>query len=390
MKKIVLILDGMADRRQAILDNQTPVEYAKTPTLDRLFSQSVSGCVKTIPDGEEAGSAVANLNLLGFESKKVYKGRAVIEAAGAGLSIDPESLYVRTNFITLSGESYDTSQIESYSAHELATEDAVRLGKRLNTELFKDGFELKSTGSFRNVLVCKNQTHLLGKLDFMPPHDIIGKAIKDYVKDDADNAPFFALQKQSYDILKKDNDTKANAIWFWGVSVAPDFSEQNSDRKAILAETILMKGIGSMMNAYVTTTDESRGFIQFLKDKAKAAIETIHGDYDFIYVHIQAPDDLSHELQPKEKSEALAEIDEYFLGPFIDGLKDLDYRLAIASDHYPFSDDGSHGRSPAPFILYSPGEIQDNPLKTFSEENCINSNLEITPQKLHEMLGKTK
>lgn len=388
MKKIILVLDGMADRRQEKLAGQTPLEYAKTPTLDRLFAQSVSGCVKTIPDGEEAGSAVANLNLLGFESKKVYKGRAVIEAAGAGLPVDPDSLYIRTNFITLAGDDYKSSVIESYSAHELATEDAIALGGRLNAELFPAGIELVSTGSFRNVLVCKDMTHLMGKLDFMPPHDIIGKAIKDHIKDDANNAPFFDFQQKAYELLKQDNTTKANGIWFWGVSVAPDFSEQNTDRKAILAETILMKGIAALMGAYKYTTDESHGFVPFLKDKAKAAVDTIKSDYDFIYVHIQAPDDLSHELMPKEKANALSDIDEHFLAPFIKGLKGEDYRLVIASDHYTFSDDGSHGRSPAPFVLYSPGEIKDNPLKTFSEENCQSSGLVITPKQLHEMLDK--
>lgn len=378
----------MADRKQKKLNDQTPLEYAKTPTLDKLFSQSVSGCVQTIPDGEEAGSAVANLNLLGFESKKVYKGRAVIEAAGAGLPIDPESLYIRTNFITLSGADYKNSIIESYSAHELETEDAVMLGKRLNESLFPEDVELISTGSFRNVLVCKNQTHLMGKLNFMPPHDIIGKAIKDYIKDDADNALFFDYQQKAYEALKPNNPTKANAIWFWGVSVAPDFSEQNTDKKAILAETILMKGIASLMGAYRYTTDESRGFVQFLKDKVKAAVQTIKEDYDFIYVHIQAPDDLSHELLPKEKSEALADIDQYFLAPFIEGLEGEDYKLVIASDHYTFSDDGSHGRQPAPFILYHPSAPTQNPRASFSEENCVNSDLVITPKQLHEMLNK--
>ena len=387
MKKIILILDGMADRKQEKLDQKTPLEYANTPTLDSLFSRATSGCVQTIPDCEEAGSAVANLNLLGFESKKVYKGRAVIEAAGAGLPIDPNSLYVRTNFISLKGDDYMTSVIESYSAHELETEDAVELGKRLNADLFPEGVELISTGSFRNVLVCKNQTDLLGKLKFMPPHDMIGKPIKDYITNDADNTPFFDYQEKSYALLKEDNDTKANAIWFWGVSVAPDFSEQNSDKKAILAETILMKGIAAMMGAYRYTTDESRGFVQFLKDKAEAAIKTIKEDYDFIYVHIQAPDDLSHELLPKEKAEALAEIDQYFLAPFIDGLKGEDYKLIIASDHYTFSDDGSHGRQPAPFILFQPSQDKDNPLKAFSEANCVASDLVITPKQLHEMLN---
>lgn len=384
MKKIILILDGMADRPNDKLNGKTPLEYAHTPNLDRLFQSSLSGCVRTIPEGEEAGSAVANLNLLGFESKKVYKGRAVIEAAGANLKIEKDSLYIRTNFVTLKGETFDTSVIESYSAFELEDAEALPLVRLLNECLFGGGFELKHTGSFRNVLVCKNKTDLLGRLNFKPPHDIIGKPVKDYIRDDADSAPFFDLMRKSYDILK-DAPTKANAIWFWGVSVCPDLSEQNSDKKIILAETILMKGIAVLMGASGVETDESHGFKQFLIDKADAAVNAVKADYDFIYVHIQKTDDLSHELQPLEKAEALAEIDKIFLAPFIEGIKDDDFGLVIASDHYTFSDDGSHGASPAPFIYYNNAKPVPNPYPAFTEANCVHSGRVLTPKELHEL-----
>jgi len=373
----------MADRPQEKLDNKTPLEYASLPNLDSLFSRSVCGCVQTIPDGEEAGSAVANLNLLGFDTKKVYKGRAVIEAAGADIPIDKDSLYIRCNFITLSGEKYQTSKIESYSAHEIETVDSLPLTEKLNRELFGANFELINTGSFRNVLVCKNKTDLLGKMNFMPPHDIIGKDIAEYIVSDRISAPYFDMMRKSYEVLKTDNETKANAIWFWGVSVCPDLSDQSDENKIVLAETILMKGIANLMGADKKVTDENNGFVQFLKDKKEAAIKAVTSDYEFLYIHIQAPDDLSHELLPKEKAEALTLIDEHFLGGFIEGIKDEDYSLVIASDHYTFSDDGSHGRMPAPFILYNPKRDVVNHFKVFNEANCIKSGLRLTPTELH-------
>jgi len=384
MKKIILILDGMADRPNKALGGKTPLEFAKTPNLDTLFSNAVSGCVQTIPDGEEAGSAVANLNLLGYETKKVYKGRAVIEAAGADIEIDQDSLYIRTNFVTLKGNSFNDSVIESYSAFELEDDEAKPLVDLMNTQLFESGFELKHTGSFRNVLVCKDKTQLLGKLNFMPPHDIIGKSVKDNLSDDNESKAFFELMRKSYDLLSA-APSNANALWFWGVSVCPDLSEQNSDQKAILAETILMKGIANLMGARRIVTDESHGFKQFLIDKADAAIKTVKDDNDFIYVHIQKTDDLSHELQPLEKAEALTAIDKYFLAAFLDGIQDEDYALVVASDHYTFSDDGSHGRAPAPFIFYRNKKSMQNKFTHFTEKNCVDSHRIITPKQLHEM-----
>jgi 2,3-bisphosphoglycerate-independent phosphoglycerate mutase len=386
MKKILLILDGMADRKQELLDGKTPIEYANLENLDALFSKSLSGCVQTIPDNEEAGSAVANLNLLGFNTKKVYRGRAVIEAAGADIPIDKDSLYIRCNFITLSGKSFETSKIESYSAHEIETTDSIPLTNKLNEELFGEGFELKNTGSFRNVLVCKDKTHLLGKLDFMPPHDIIGKNISDYMIENEDSKQYIDFMKSAYSVLKENNPTKANAIWFWGVSCAPDFSVQNKDKKVILAETILMKGLANLMGADKIVTSEDNGFKQFLEDKKQNAIKAVKSDYDFLYVHIQAPDDLSHELLPKEKSEALSLIDIHFLKGFLDGIKDEEFSLVVASDHYTFSDDGSHGRQPAPFLLYNSKLDVRNKFNSFSEENCIRSNFNITPSQLHKKL----
>ncbi len=386
MKKIILVLDGMADRKQEKLGGKTPLEFADMKNLDKLFKGSVSGCVQTIPDGEELGSAVANLNLLGFKTKGVYRGRAVIEAAGAEVPIDKDSLYIRTNFVTLKGDNYDDCIIDSYSAHEIETADSMPLTDRLNEKMFGNGIKLINTGSFRNVLECKGKTGLLGQLSFMPPHDIIGKRVGDYLDISDKSKEYYDYMRNSYDILKEDNDTKANAIWFWGVSCCPNLENENSDKKHILAETILMKGIANLMGAGKTVTSEENGFIQFLKDKQENAIKAVKADNEFIYVHIQAPDDLSHELLVEEKAEALSQIDEHFLAGFLDGISDEDYALVVASDHYTFSDDGSHGAEPAPFMLYKNNDIKKNDYSCFTEQNCRDSNLKVLAYKLHEMI----
>ena len=391
MKKIILILDGMADRKQEILGDKTPLEYADTPNLDKLFSKAEAGCVQTIPDGEEAGSAVANLNMLGYTSSEIYKGRAVIEAAGADIPIKQNCLYVRTNLVTFKGESFDESVIESYSAHDIETELSRPLVKRLNEELFGDATELINTDSFRNILVSPNKTENYEKLlGFMPPHDIIGRPIKQYLSGNETYEAYMEILKKAYEILKEDNTIKANGIWFWGASVAPNTENiMISEKKAVLSETTLMRGISKLLNLECVSILERTEFISFLKDKLNAAIKVLDSDADFIYLHIQEPDDLSHELMPKEKAQALELIDKIFvkgLSEKLDKFKE-DYCLVVASDHYTFSDTGAHGRQPAPFMLVKKDAKKTNMLK-FSEQSCVDANNVITPKKLHEKMNE--
>ena len=387
MKKIILILDGMADRAQEKLGGKTPLEYADTPNLDMLFSKSEAGTVQTIPEGEEAGSAVANLNMLGYVSSEIYKGRAVIEAAGAGIPVRSDSLYIRTNFVTLKGESFKESVIESYSAHDIETQDARPLMKRLNERLFGGGAELINTDTFRNILVIKDKTDDYPKLHFMPPHDIIGRPVKEYISGSETEKKYYDMLEKAYEILKEDNPTKANAIWFWGASVAPDTKNVTTEeKKIIVSETTLMRGISNLLNIECISILERTSFESFLRDKLQAAEKALDGDSDFVYLHIQEPDDLSHELMPEKKAEALSAID----GIFIKGLKEKldgmteDFSLVVASDHYTFSDNGSHGRLPAPFMLYKKDVTASGGGK-FTEGACISAGNVLTPK---ELLGR--
>ncbi len=385
MKKIILILDGMADRRQKSLSGKTPLEYADTPNLDSLYKISEAGCVKTIPDGQEAGSAAANLNLLGFNSLKVYKGRAVIEAAGANLEINENNLYIRCNLITLKGASFEESVIESYSGHDIKTCDAVPLIKTLN-KLLDNGYEIINIGSFRNILVAENKTQEYERLRFMPPHDILKQPINQYLKCGKKSDYYFGLMKKAYHILSENNETSANGIWLWGASIVPDIKKDYSlEKKVILAETVLMKGIAKLAGIDCISISEDDGFEVFLKDKLKAALKAISSANDFIYIHIQAPDDLSHELLPKEKAKVLGIIDELFIKGLVDGIKG-DYSLLIASDHYTFSDTGGHGREPAPFILAKSVTKCRVNNGGFSESACIFRNNVLTTEKLLEKL----
>jgi 2,3-bisphosphoglycerate-independent phosphoglycerate mutase len=315
MKQFTIVLDGVADRPQEKLNGKTPLEAAKTPGLDALFAAATPGTVRTIKPGLEVGSAVANLSLMGYDPEKTYKGRAVIEAAGANIPVTRGNLYIRCNFVTLKGDVYETSTLESYNAHDVETKDAAPLTERLNKEVFHPPFKLYHADTFRNILVVEGAGDLAEQLKFMPAHDMIGGAVQDFTQGSEIMQQYFALMKKAYGVLQADNPTKANGIWFWGASSAPDFGTPPTERRVVLSETSLMRGIAALAGLDCVTLLEDAGFEAFLKEKTKAALKAV-SEYDYAYIHIQKPDDLSHELKPVEKMEAVELIEEHFIRPF--------------------------------------------------------------------------
>ena len=378
MKQFTIVLDGIADRPQDKLGGKTPMEAAATPGLDALFAMGKPGTVRTIPPGMEVGSAVANLNLLGYDPTKVYKGRAVIEAAGAGLPIRPENLYIRTNFVTLSGDSFDAGHMESYSAHDIPTEQAAPLTQRLNREVFTPPFHLHHIDTFRNILEVEGAAELAERLTFMPAHDMIGGVVADHTKGGELMQQYFLLMRRAYDVLQADNDTHANGIWFWGASSAPEFTGGAKGSRMVLAETSLMRGIAALAKLSCVTMDESHGFIEFLKDKLQAAVKAV-AEHDYSYIHIQKLDDLSHELDSEGKMHAIEAIDEHFIRPFFAQVKEP-YSAVIVSDHYTFSDSGGHGAEPAPFLLLGRGA--ENRAGRFTEQYCRDAGRTMTAPEL--------
>lgn len=378
MKQFTIVLDGIADRPQNKLNGKTPMEAANTPGLDALFAQSKPGTVRTIPEGLEVGSAVANMNLLGYDPAKCYKGRAVIEAAGAGLPVKQGALYVRCNLVTLEGDDFENSTMQSYSAHDIETHLSRPLVERLNKEVFHAPCELINTDTFRNILVVDGAGEIAPKLTFKPAHDMIGGTVKDYLYDDAAMQPYFDMMRKAYEVLKEDNSTKANAIWFWGASYAPEFDTPPAGRRVVLAETTLMRGIAALSGTDCITTPEDNGFVTFLQDKTRLALQALD-DYDYAYIHIQKLDDLSHELQTVEKMHAIEQIDAHFIRPFFAQVKEP-YSAFVVSDHYTFSDSGGHGGDPAPFMLlgHGSGDAQGR----FTEQCCRDAKFSVTAPEL--------
>lgn len=379
MKKITIVLDGVADRPNEKLGGKTPLEYAKTPNLDALYQKSTAGVVRTIPPGLEIGSAVANLSLLGFDPH-TYRGRAIIEAAGLDFPINEDDLYIRCNMVTLEGDSFENSVLASYSAHEISTELAEPIANMLAKDVFASDYSLRYCGSFRNILIVKDGKKLY-PVDFMAAHDIIGQPIASYIRHEGNQAPFFDLMERAYEKMQG-NGTKANGLWFWGASIVPEIKGDTAGR-VVLSETLLMNGITKIAGLRnIETEREGMTFDTFLEHKLENALSVVN-EYDDIYVHIQEPDDLSHELMPVEKAASIESFDRIFLPRFLDGING-EYSLTVSSDHFTFSDTGGHGGDPVPFMAYNSAHKTSRGGR-FTEAFCQEAGTELSPAELRRV-----
>ena len=367
MKRITLILDGSADRPNAALMNKTPLAAANTPNLDALAQKATKLLrVKTIPDGLEVGSAVANMGLLGLDPR-MYRGRAALEAAGSGIPLDPNNLYIRTNLATLTGDSYDTAVLSDYSAGELPTDKAAPIVELLREKVFNSPeYVLHHPESFRCILEVKGGAKLY-PMQLAPAHDIIGRSVADFSGGERER-PFMELQRRAFEVLKN-TGTKCNAIWFWGDSLAPEFPKAEAGRCA-LGETILMRGITAAANIPIFPTEEAgRSFEAFLTEKADKAIAALNGGYERAYVHIQATDDLSHDRNPLGKRAAIEAADALVVRRLMNEVEG-DFRLLVLSDHFTYSDTGSHGGDPVPCLYFDSTCPGNNPSARFTEALC--------------------
>ncbi len=367
MKRITLILDGSVDRPNAALMNATPLEAANTPNLDELARRAARLLrVRTIPDGLEVGSAVANMGLMGFDPH-LYRGRAALEAAGSGIPLDPDNLYIRTNLATLAGESYDTAVLSDYRAGNLTTDKAAPIVELLREKVFNSPeYALHHPESFRCILEVKGGAGLY-PLRFAPAHDIIGRRAADFGGGEKERR-FIELQRRAFDVLKS-TGTKCNAIWFWGGSVAPRLPKAERGRCAF-AETIMMRGIAAVADMPIFPTDEKgRSFEAFLKEKADGAIAALNGGFERVYVHIQATDDLSHERNPLGKRAAIEAADALLVRRLMNEVEG-DFRLLVLSDHFTYSDTGAHGGDPVPCLYFDSTCPGNNPSARFTEALC--------------------
>ncbi len=365
MKYLVVLFDGMADYPVPELGGKTPLEAADTPNIDKLAKTATVGLVKSVDDGMKPGSDVANLSILGYDPKKYYTGRSPLEAGSIGIDMKTTDVSLRCNLVTLTDEAnYEDKTILDYCADDISSEDAEVLVKYLAENLNNEEFTFYNGVSYRHCLIWDNGTTDVGTLT--PPHDITGKPIKEYIPTHPNAAKLYDLMKKSYDLLKdhplnleriKNGKRPANSIWLWGEGVRAqldDFKEKYGLKGSMISAVDLLKGIGKFAGMNVVQVDGVTGYIDTnFEGKAQAAIEEFKNGQDFVYIHVEAPDECGHRNEIDNKVKAISIIDKVILGPVTEYLRSQgDFKVLVTPDHATPLSLMTHTNDPIPFFIY--------------------------------------
>lgn len=360
MKYIVVLGDGMADYPIDGLFGKTPLEAACKPNIDSVADEV--GRVLTIPQGMNPGSDVANLAVLGYDPKRFYTGRSPLEAVSIGVDMDASDVAVRANLVTVSGEeNWEEKTMVDYSSSEITSKEAAELIKFLKGRLDSKDFTLYAGTSYRHCLISK-----AGGLDakLTPPHDISGKKLKGYLPSDE---KFFELTKRSYELLRghpvnlkriEKGKNPASCLWFWGAGSKPQLSsfyEEHNLKAAVISAVDLVKGIGKCAGMDSITVEGATGNLDTnFKGKAAAAAEALK-THDFVYLHIEAPDECGHRGEAENKKRAIELIDSEIIGYLIKNIKG-DFKLMLLPDHETPIILKTHAAGPVPYLIYDSAE----------------------------------
>lgn len=367
MKYLVLIPDGMADEPIAELANRTPMEAADKPTMDMLVKKSLVGTVLNVPDGMVPESDTANMAILSFDPKIYSHGRSPLEAVSMGLTMEPDQTAYRCNLVTLSEEQdcYEDRVMIDHSADEISTEEADVLIHALQDALGNAQRTFYTGVSYRHCILWHGGDE---HYNFMRPHDIPGRVIRDYLpKEEDGGAPFLALVKQSYDILNHHpiNEARrarglrpANSAWLWSPGrkpQLPSFKEKWGLDATVISAVDLIKGIGICAGMQTVNVPGATGNVHTNYDgKAAAAISAFRDGSDYVYVHVEAPDECGHRAEIENKVLSIELIDKKILAPVLSYLESTgeDFRILVLPDHPTPIRLRTHTSNPVPFFLY--------------------------------------
>ena len=387
MKYLVLIPDGMADEKIEALGNRTPMEAANKPTMDALAKKSLVGTVSNVPEGMVPESDTANMAILSFDPKTYSKGRSPLEAVSMGIEMQPDETAYRCNVVTLSDEGdYDDKIILDHSADEITTAEADELIKALEEKLGNEYRRFYTGVSYRHCLIWKNGND---KYNFMRPHDILGKRIGEYLPRAEDGGEeFYRLMRESFDILNHHpvNEARrarglkpANSAWLWSPGKKPqlpNFREKWGLNAAVISAVDLIKGIGLCAGMKSIDVEGATGNVHTnYTGKANAAIEAFREGHDYVYIHVEGPDECGHRAELENKVLSVELIDEKILRPVYEYLQSTgeDFRIMILPDHPTPIRLRTHTILPVPFMIYDSKKTVDG-VDSFCEESATAKN----------------
>lgn len=372
----------MADYRQPSLGGKTPLMLAKKPYIDELSRLGEVGLCRTVPCGMKPGSDVANLSVLGYDPHDCYTGRSPLEAASIGIELKDTDVTARANLVTVSDElDYHDKTMIDYSAGEISTPEAKELIEYLAKELNSDKLKLYSGISYRHCLVIDNGV-VAG--DLTPPHDITGKPVKGHLPTSEEGQKYLELMKKSYELLKDhpvnkkriaDGKRPANSLWFWGEGTKPclqSFKERFNLDGGIISAVDLLKGIGKLANMRVIEVEGATGnYDTNFKGKANACLDALKDGLDFVYVHMEAPDECGHHGDTENKIYSIEQIDGV-VKTVVEGLKEMgeDFNILICPDHPTPVSIMTHCSDPIPYLIYKSSVNSGNGACAYDEENA--------------------
>lgn len=373
MKYIMLVADGMSDRPIKELNDKTPLEVARIPNMNFIAKEGITGLANNIPDGLTPASDVANMSLLGYDPLKYYNGRGPLEAANMGIHLKEEEVAFRCNLVTISEE-----KMADYSAGHITNKEARAVIKFVNRELGSDAVKFYPGISYRHLAVIDTEKARISKKDLIdtycqPPHDIIDKPIVKYMPKGryADLISEFMLKSRAIleqnDINKVRIDLRenpANMIWLWGQGAKADmplFEKMYNLRGSIISAVDLIKGLGKIIGLEPLDVPGATGYYDTdYMAKAKYAIEALKRK-DFVFVHVEAPDEAGHNGDLRQKIMAIENFDKLIVGTILDELRDKEpFRIAVLPDHATPIEVRTHTRDLVPFAIYGDGIDKDN------------------------------
>lgn len=368
MKYIVVVGDGMSDVPYESLSGKTPLGYADTPAMDTLARRGQIGMVETIPNGMSPGSDTANLSVMGYDPAQYYTGRSPFEAASIGLDLKDGDITFRCNFVTLTDEeNYRDKTILDHGADEITTEEAEVLLNYLKPHIERDFISFYTGTSYRHIMVWNMapETYIL-----TPPHDILGQKIEKYLPSGPQGEFILDMMKKSYTLLKdhpvntarvKRGLRPANSIWIWGEGkkpALPDFRSKYGLKGAVISAVDLIKGLGKCAGLDVIEVEGATGTLHTnYRGKAQACVNALKNGYDFVYLHVEAPDECGHRSELDNKIRAIEHID----GEIVSYIKaEMDktgepYRMLLTPDHPTPVTIRTHTADPVPFVIFDSG-----------------------------------
>jgi 2,3-bisphosphoglycerate-independent phosphoglycerate mutase len=385
MKYIILLGDGMGDYEIDELGGKTPLEVAHTPYMDFAASKGEIGTARTIPEGFPKGSDVANLSIFGYDPKEYYTGRSPLEAASLEIKLARDDVAFRCNLVNLTKKKGKLI-MNDFTAGHISTKEAALIIKTLNEKLSDEYTKFYSGVSYRHIMVKKN-----GKagLDLTPPHDITDKKIAKYLPKKKNADDILQLMQSSMDILKghevnkkriAGNKLPVSSIWLWGEGHAPTiptYKEKYNLTGSVISAVDLIKGIGIYAGLTPVDVPGATGYIDTdYEAKARYALAELETK-DFVYLHVEAPDEAAHQGNLDLKIKAIEDFDEKVVKIiFQEMTKFPEHKIVILCDHFTPVSIKTHTDDRVPLVIYD-SRTEKNIVRRFHEKTAKEGELQI-------------